>query len=255
MTKENETILETSNVKLWYGNKEALHGIDLNFPEKGITALIGPSGSGKSTYLRALNRMHDLEDNVTVTGSFNFKGQDIYAPTTDTVDLRKKIGMVFQQPNPFPFSIYDNVAFGLRLAGVKDKETLDRAVEESLKAASIWEEVKDNLNKSALGLSGGQQQRVSIARVLATQPDLLLLDEPTSALDPVSAHNIEDTLLELRDQYAMIIVTHSLSQASRISDRTAFFMNGNLVEVGDTRKIFINPEKQETADYISGRFG
>ncbi|CAK1222898.1 phosphate ABC transporter ATP-binding protein PstB [Fructobacillus fructosus] len=255
MTKENETILETSNVKLWYGNKEALHGIDLNFPEKGITALIGPSGSGKSTYLRALNRMHDLEDNVTVTGSFNFKGQDIYAPTTDTVDLRKKIGMVFQQPNPFPFSIYDNVAFGLRLAGVKDKETLDRAVEESLKAASIWEEVKDNLNKSALGLSGGQQQRVSIARVLATQPDLLLLDEPTSALDPVSAHNIEDTLLELRDQYAMIIVTHSLSQASRISDRTAFFMNGNLVEVGDTRKIFIDPEKQETADYISGRFG
>lgn len=255
MTKENETILETSNVKLWYGNKEALHGIDLNFPEKGITALIGPSGSGKSTYLRALNRMHDLEDNVTVTGLFNFKGQDIYAPTTDTVDLRKKIGMVFQQPNPFPFSIYDNVAFGLRLAGVKDKETLDRAVEESLKAASIWEEVKDNLNKSALGLSGGQQQRVSIARVLATQPDLLLLDEPTSALDPVSAHNIEDTLLELRDQYAMIIVTHSLSQASRISDRTAFFMNGNLVEVGDTRKIFIDPEKQETADYISGRFG
>ncbi|MBS9336265.1 phosphate ABC transporter ATP-binding protein PstB [Fructobacillus papyrifericola] len=255
MTKENETILETSNVKLWYGNKEALHGIDLDFPEKGITALIGPSGSGKSTYLRALNRMHDLEDNVTVTGSFNFMGQDIYAPTTDTVELRKKIGMVFQQPNPFPFSIYDNVAFGLRLAGVKDKAVLDKAVEESLKAASIWEEVKDNLGKSALGLSGGQQQRVSIARVLATQPDLLLLDEPTSALDPVSAHNIEDTLLELRDQYAMIIVTHSLSQASRISDRTAFFMNGDLVEVGDTRKIFINPKKQETADYISGRFG
>ncbi|MBS9337665.1 phosphate ABC transporter ATP-binding protein PstB [Fructobacillus parabroussonetiae] len=255
MTNENDKILDTSNVKLWYGQKEALHGIDLAFPKKGITALIGPSGSGKSTYLRALNRMHDLEDNITVTGSFNFMGQDIYAPTTDTVELRKKIGMVFQQPNPFPFSIYDNVAFGLRLAGVKDKAVLDKAVEESLKAASIWEEVKDSLGKSALGLSGGQQQRVSIARVLATQPDLLLLDEPTSALDPVSAHNIEDTLLELRDQYAMIIVTHSLSQASRISDRTAFFMNGDLVEVGDTRKIFINPEKQETADYISGRFG
>ncbi|MBS9334440.1 phosphate ABC transporter ATP-binding protein PstB [Fructobacillus sp. M1-13] len=255
MTKENKTILETRNVKLWYGNKEALHGIDLDFPEKGITALIGPSGSGKSTYLRALNRMHDLEDNITVTGSFNFKGQDIYAPTTDTVDLRKKIGMVFQQPNPFPFSIYDNVAFGLRLAGVKDKAVLDKAVEESLKAASIWEEVKDSLNKSALGLSGGQQQRVSIARVLATQPDLLLLDEPTSALDPVSAHNIEETLLELRDKYAMIIVTHSLSQASRISDRTAFFLNGDMVETGDTRKLFIDPKKQETADYISGRFG
>lgn len=255
MTKENETILETSNVKLWYGKKEALHGIDLDFPKKGITALIGPSGSGKSTYLRALNRMHDLEDNVTVTGSFNFMGQDIYAPTMDTVELRKQIGMVFQQPNPFPFSIYDNVAFGLRLSGVKDKAVLDKAVEESLKAASIWDEVKDVLGKSALGLSGGQQQRVSIARVLATQPKLLLLDEPTSALDPVSAHNIEDTLLELRDKYAMIIVTHSLSQASRISDRTAFFMNGNLVEVGDTRKIFINPKKQETADYISGRFG
>lgn len=252
---EEKSILRTRNVKLWYGQKEALHGIDLDFPEKGITALIGPSGSGKSTYLRALNRMHDLEDNITVTGSFDFMGQDIYAPTTDTVELRKKIGMVFQQPNPFPFSIYDNVAFGLRLAGVKDKDVLDKAVEESLKAASIWEEVKDNLNKSALGLSGGQQQRVSIARVLATKPDLLLLDEPTSALDPVSAHNIEETLLELRDQYAMIIVTHSLSQASRISDQTAFFLNGNMVEKGDTRKIFIDPDKKETADYISGRFG
>ncbi|NLS38117.1 phosphate ABC transporter ATP-binding protein [Fructobacillus tropaeoli] len=255
MTKQSETILETRNVKLWYGDKEALHGIDLDFANKGITALIGPSGSGKTTYLRALNRMHDLEENVTVTGSFNLLGKDIYAPTTDTVDLRKRVGMVFQQPNPFPFSIYDNVAFGLRLAGVKDKKTLDQAVEESLKAASIWDEVKDELSKSALGLSGGQQQRVSIARVLATKPDVLLLDEPTSALDPVSSHNIEETLLSLRDQYAMIIVTHSLSQASRISDKTAFFLSGNLVEFGDTRKIFLEPEKKETADYISGRFG
>ncbi|MDF7636666.1 phosphate ABC transporter ATP-binding protein PstB [Leuconostocaceae bacterium ESL0958] len=255
MTANNETILSTRNVKLWYGQKEALHGIDLDFASRGITALIGPSGSGKSTYLRALNRMHDLEESITVTGSFTFQDQDIYSPTTDTVALRKKIGMVFQQPNPFPFSIYDNVAFGLRLAGVKDKAVLDKAVEESLKAASVWEEVKDSLNKSALGLSGGQQQRVSIARVLATKPDLLLLDEPTSALDPVSAHNIEETLLALRDEYAMIIVTHSLSQASRISDRTAFFLNGDLVEVGDTRQLFIEPKKQETADYISGRFG
>lgn len=255
MTEEQNNILTTRDVRLWYGQKEALHGIDLDFPKKGITALIGPSGSGKSTYLRALNRMHDLEDNVTVTGSFTFDGSDIYAPTTDTVELRKKIGMVFQQPNPFPFSIYDNVVFGLRLAGIKDRQVLDEAVETSLKAASVWDEVKDSLNKSALGLSGGQQQRVSIARVLATSPELLLLDEPTSALDPVSSHNIEETLMNLRDQYAMIIVTHSMSQASRISDRTAFFLNGSLVEIDDTRKIFLDPREQETQDYISGRFG
>ncbi|CAH1854088.1 phosphate ABC transporter ATP-binding protein PstB [Convivina intestini] len=253
--KNQNNILITRDVRLWYGQKEALHGIDLDFPQKGITALIGPSGSGKSTYLRALNRMHDLEDNVTVTGSFTLDGSDIYAPTTDTVELRKKIGMVFQQPNPFPFSIYDNVVFGLRLAGVRDRHTLDEAVETSLKAASIWEEVKDSLNKSALGLSGGQQQRVSIARVLATSPELLLLDEPTSALDPVSSHNIEETLMNLRDQYAMIIVTHSMSQASRISDRTAFFLDGDLIEVDDTRKIFLDPSQKQTQDYISGRFG
>lgn len=252
---KQDNILETRDVKLWYGQKEALHGVNLNFPKKGITALIGPSGSGKSTYLRALNRMHDLEDNVTVTGTFDFNGTDIYAPTTDTVDLRKQIGMVFQQPNPFPFSIYENVAFGLKLAGVKDKAVLDEAVEKSLKQSSVWEEVKDNLHKSALGLSGGQQQRVSIARVLATAPDLLLLDEPTSALDPVSSHNIEETLLNLRDDYAMIIVTHSMSQASRLSDRTAFFLSGDLIEVDETKHIFLNPQRQETQDYVSGRFG
>ncbi|KAA8381149.1 phosphate ABC transporter ATP-binding protein [Leuconostoc carnosum] len=256
MTDNNhKNILETRDVKLWYGHAEALHGINLDFPEKGITALIGPSGSGKSTYLRALNRMHDLEDNVTVTGSFNFNGLDIYAPTTDTVDLRKRIGMVFQQPNPFPFSIYENVIFGLKLSGVKEKAVLDEAVERSLKQASVWDEVKDDLHKSALGLSGGQQQRVSLARVLATAPELLLLDEPTSALDPVSSHNIEETLLNLRDDYAMIIVTHSMSQASRISDRTAFFLSGDLVEVDATKHIFLNPTKQETQDYVSGRFG
>lgn len=253
--KQEKTILSTRDVRLWYGQKEALHGIDLDFPNKGITALIGPSGSGKTTYLRALNRMHDLEDGVTVTGSFNFNGTDIYAPTTDTVDLRKQIGMVFQQPNPFPFSIYENVIFGLRLDGVKDKAILDEAVERSLKQASVWDEVKDDLHKSALGLSGGQQQRVSMARVLAMSPDLLLLDEPTSALDPISSRNIEETLLKLREDYAMIIVTHSMSQASRISDRTAFFLSGDLIEVDQTKHIFLNPQKQETQDYVSGRFG
>ncbi|MDG9744371.1 phosphate ABC transporter ATP-binding protein PstB [Leuconostoc falkenbergense] len=253
--KQEKTILSTRDVRLWYGQKEALHGIDLDFPNKGITALIGPSGSGKTTYLRALNRMHDLEDGVTVTGSFNFNGTDIYAPTTDTVDLRKQIGMVFQQPNPFPFSIYENVIFGLRLDGVKDKAILDEAVERSLKQASVWDEVKDDLHKSALGLSGGQQQRVSIARVLAMSPDLLLLDEPTSALDPISSRNIEEPLLKLREDYAMIIVTHSMSQASRISDRTAFFLSGDLIEVDQTKHIFLNPQKQETQDYVSGRFG
>lgn len=253
--KQEKTILSTRDVRLWYGQKEALHGIDLDFPNKGITALIGPSGSGKTTYLRALNRMHDLEDGVTVTGSFNFNGTDIYAPTTDTVDLRKRIGMVFQQPNPFPFSIYENVIFGLHLDGVKDKAVLDEAVERSLKQASVWDEVKDDLHKSALGLSGGQQQRVSIARVLAMSPELLLLDEPTSALDPISSRNIEETLLKLREDYAMIIVTHSMSQASRISDRTAFFLSGDLIEVDQTKHIFLNPQKQETQDYVSGRFG
>ncbi|WP_188352772.1 phosphate ABC transporter ATP-binding protein PstB [Leuconostoc pseudomesenteroides] len=253
--KQEKTILSTRDVRLWYGQKEALHGIDLDFPNKGITALIGPSGSGKTTYLRALNRMHDLEDGVTVTGSFNFNGTDIYAPTTDTVDLRKRIGMVFQQPNPFPFSIYENVIFGLRLDGVKDKAVLDEAVERSLKQASVWDEVKDDLHKSALGLSGGQQQRVSIARVLAMSPELLLLDEPTSALNPISSRNIEETLLKLREDYAMIIVTHSMSQASRISDRTAFFLSGDLIEVDQTKHIFLNPQKQETQDYVSGRFG
>lgn len=250
-----EKILTTENVRLYYGEKEALHGINLDYDKYGITALIGPSGSGKSTYLRALNRMHDLTDNVTVNGTFLFKGQDIYAPSTDTVELRKDIGMVFQQPNPFPFSIYDNVAFGLRISGEKNKAVLDEMVETSLKQAAIWNEVKDDLHKSALSLSGGQQQRVSIARALATSPEILLLDEPTAALDPVSAHAVENTLMQLRDKLTMIIVTHSMAQASRISDRTAFFMNGDLIEADDTKKMFLDPTKKETQDYISGRFG
>ena len=250
-----EKILTTENVRLYYGEKEALHGINLDYDKFGITALIGPSGSGKSTYLRALNRMHDLTDNVTVNGTFLFKGQDIYAPSTDTVELRKDIGMVFQQPNPFPFSIYDNVAFGMRISGEKNKAVLDEMVETSLKQAAIWNEVKDDLHKSALSLSGGQQQRVSIARALATSPEILLLDEPTAALDPVSAHAVENTLMQLRDKLTMIIVTHSMGQASRISDRTAFFMNGDLIEANDTKKMFLDPDKKETQDYISGRFG
>ena len=250
-----EKILTTENVRLYYGEKEALHGINLDYDKYGITALIGPSGSGKSTYLRALNRMHDLTDNVTVNGTFLFKGQDIYAPSTDTVELHKDIGMVFQQPNPFPFSIYDNVAFGLRISGEKNKAVLDEMVETSLKQAAIWNEVKDDLHKSALSLSGGQQQRVSIARALATSPEILLLDEPTAALDPVSAHAVENTLMQLRDKLTMIIVTHSMAQASRISDRTAFFMNGDLIEADDTKKMFLDPAKKETQDYISGRFG
>ncbi|QIL51075.1 phosphate ABC transporter ATP-binding protein [Weissella coleopterorum] len=251
----SEKLLITENVRLYYGEKEALHGINLDYDRFGITALIGPSGSGKSTYLRALNRMHDLTDYVTVTGTFLLNGEDIYAPTMDTVDLRKRIGMVFQQPNPFPFSIYDNVAFGMRTAGIKDKAQLDEKVETSLQAAAIWDEVKDDLHKSALSLSGGQQQRVSIARALATSPEILLLDEPTSALDPVSANMVENTLMQLREQYTMIIVTHSMSQASRISDRTAFFNQGNLIEVNDTKKMFLNPDQEMTQDYISGLFG
>ncbi|MFP7152229.1 phosphate ABC transporter ATP-binding protein PstB [Weissella paramesenteroides] len=250
-----QKILTTENVHLYYGKKEALHGINLDFNKNDITALIGPSGSGKSTYLRALNRMHDLTDYVTVNGTFMFNGNDVYAPNTDTVALRQKIGMVFQQPNPFPFSIYDNVAFGVRTAGKKSKAELDEIVEKSLKQAAIWDEVKDNLHKSALSISGGQQQRVSIARALATNPEILLLDEPTAALDPGSASKVENTMMQLRDQLTMIIVTHSMAQASRISDKTAFFMDGELVEFNHTKKIFLDPDKQETQDYISGRFG
>ncbi|MCF6161466.1 phosphate ABC transporter ATP-binding protein PstB [Furfurilactobacillus milii] len=248
-------IMSTDNLHLFYGKKEALKGINLDFQEKGITALIGPSGCGKSTFLRCLNRMNDLIDDVTITGNVMFKNQNVYAPDTDIVALRKEVGMVFQQPNPFPFSIYENVIYGLRLAGVRDKQVFDEAVERSLRQAAIWDEVKDDLHKNALALSGGQQQRVCIARVLAVSPDVLLLDEPTSALDPVSSHVIEETLLQLRYDYTVITVTHNLQQASRIADRTAFFLQGELIEVSDTKKMFMDPQKQQTQDYISGRFG
>ena len=251
----SEIILSSRDLHLYYGKKEALKGIDLEIKKGEITAMIGPSGCGKSTYLRSLNRMNDLIPGVTITGSVMYKGRDMYSPKTDIVELRKEIGMVFQQPNPFPFSIYENVIYGLKLKGETDKQVLDQVVEESLKAASVWEDVKDKLHQSALSLSGGQQQRVCIARVLAVDPEIILLDEPTSALDPVSSGKIENTLLELREKYTMIIVTHNMSQASRISDKTAFFLNGDLIEFEDTKKIFLDPKKKETEDYISGRFG
>ena len=237
-----EKIITTKDVHLYYGSKEALKGITLDFPDKGIHALIGPSGCGKSTYLRTLNRMNDMIENV-----FKFKNQDIYDEKIDLVELRKKIGMVFQQPNPFPFSIYDNVTYGLRMAGIKDKRILDEKVETSLKQAAIWEEVKDNLNKNALAFC--------IARVLAVAPEVILLDEPTSALDPISTEKIEEMLLTLRDNYTCIMVTHNMQQASRISDTTSFFLSGNLVESNKTKKIFLNPDKEQTADYLSGKFG
>ena len=250
-----QEIISSSDLHLYYGKKEALKGINMSISQGEITALIGPSGCGKSTFLRCLNRMNDLIPDVTITGNIEYKGKDIYSPKTDTVELRKEIGMVFQQPNPFPFSIYENIIYGLKLKGETDKQVFDQVVEESLKAASVWEDVKDKLHQSALSLSGGQQQRVCIARVLAVDPEIILLDEPTSALDPVSSGKIENTLLELREKYTMIIVTHNMSQASRISDKTAFFLNGDLIEFEDTKKIFLNPKKKETEDYISGRFG
>lgn len=248
-------IIESKDLHLYYGKKEALKGISMAINQGEITAMIGPSGCGKSTYLRSLNRMNDLIPGVTITGNVLYKDKDIYSPRTDVVELRKEIGMVFQQPNPFPFSIYENVIYGLRLKGEKNKQKLDEVVETSLKAASVWEDVKDKLHKSALSLSGGQQQRVCIARVLAVNPEIILLDEPTSALDPISSGKIENMLLTLKEQYTMIMVTHNMSQASRISDQTAFFLDGNLIEFNDTKKIFLNPDKKETEDYISGKFG
>ena len=248
-------IITTKDVHLYYGKKEALKGITLDFPQGGIHALIGPSGCGKSTYLRCLNRMNDMIENVKITGDIRLDGNDIYSPQTDTVTLRKRVGMVFQQPNPFPFSIYENIVYGLRIAGIKDKEVLDERVETSLKQAAIWDEVKDDLKKSAVALSGGQQQRICIARVLAVRPEVFLLDEPTSALDPVSSSLIEEMLLKLKEEYTCIIVTHNMQQASRISDTTSFFLNGELIETGLTKKIFVTPDNKKTDDYLSGRFG
>lgn len=249
------TIITAKDVYLKYGDYEALHGINLNFQEKELTALIGPSGCGKSTFLRCLNRMNDDIENINITGEIRFEGQDIYSSKMDLVELRKNVGMVFQQPTPFPFSVYDNVAYGLRIAGVKDKDLIDQRVEESLKQAAIWKETKDNLNRNAQAFSGGQQQRICIARALAVRPEVVLLDEPTSALDPISSSEIEETLMDLKHQYTFIMVTHNLQQAGRISDQTAFLMNGDLIEAGKTEEMFIAPKKQITSDYLNGRFG
>ncbi|MBW1605375.1 phosphate ABC transporter ATP-binding protein PstB [Lactobacillus sp. Sy-1] len=252
-----DKVITSENVRLYYGEKEALHGVNLDFKKNEITALIGPSGSGKSTYLRCLNRINDLIPEVTVTGSIKMDKQDIYAPNVDITELRKRVGMVFQQPNPFPFSVYENVAYGVKLAGRSkvSKAEMDKIVEDSLKKAAVWDEVKDNLNDSALSFSGGQQQRICIARVLAVKPEIILLDEPTSALDPISSYAIENTLLSIKKDYTIIIVTHNMQQASRISDQTAFLLDGKLVEAGPTKEIFINPKEKETNDYLNGKFG
>ncbi|HGS3148625.1 TPA: phosphate ABC transporter ATP-binding protein PstB [Streptococcus pneumoniae] len=250
-----DAILQVSDLSVYYNKKKALNSVSLSFQPKEITALIGPSGSGKSTLLKSLNRMGDLNPEVTTTGSVVYNGHNIYSPRTDTVELRKEIGMVFQQPNPFPMTIYENVAYGLRINGIKDKQVLDEAVEKALQGASIWDEVKDRLYDSAIGLSGGQQQRVCVARVLATSPKIILLDEPTSALDPISAGKIEETLYGLKDKYTMLLVTRSMQQASRISDKTGFFLDGDLIEFNDTKQMFLDPQHKETEDYITGKFG
>ncbi|HEV6528206.1 TPA: phosphate ABC transporter ATP-binding protein [Streptococcus pneumoniae] len=250
-----DAILQVSDLSVYYNKKKALNSVSLSFQPKEITALIGPSGSGKSTLLKSLNRMGDLNPEVTTTGSVVYNGHNIYSPRTDTVELRKEIGMVFQQPNPFPMTIYENVVYGLRINGIKDKQVLDEAVEKALQGASIWDEVKDRLYDSAIGLSGGQQQRVCVARVLATSPKIILLDEPTSALDPISAGKIEETLYGLKDKYTMLLVTRSMQQASRISDRTGFFLDGDLIEFNDTKQMFLDPQHKETEDYITGKFG
>ena len=248
-------IMTVQGLDLWYGDHQALHDISMNIPEKSITALIGPSGCGKSTFLKTLNRMNDLIPGVKITGDVRYREQDIFAAGTDVNELRREIGMVFQKPNPFPMSIYDNIAYGPRTHGIKNRAKLDEIVEKSLRGAAIWDEVKDRLRKNALGLSGGQQQRLCIARALAVEPEVLLMDEPTSALDPISTSKIEELAMQLKEQYTIVIVTHNMQQAVRISDRTAFFLLGELVECGDTQQLFSQPQDKRTEDYITGRFG
>ena len=243
------------DLELYYGDFRALKGINMNIPEKKITAFIGPSGCGKSTFLKTLNRMNDLVEGCKITGKITLDGKDIYGKNMDINLLRKRVGMVFQKPNPFPMSVYDNIAFGPRTHGIKSKARLDDIVEESLRNAAIWDELKDRLKKDALGLSGGQQQRLCIARALAVQPEVILMDEPTSALDPISTSKIEDLAMELKDKYTIIMVTHNMQQAARISDKTAFFLNGVLVEHNETKAMFTNPRDKRTEDYITGRFG
>ena len=247
--------ITAKNLCLWYGSAQALKNINIQIPENNITALIGPSGCGKSTFLKTLNRMNDLIPGVKITGEVRYQDTDIFAPGLDVNALRKEIGMVFQKPNPFPMSIYDNIAYGPRTHGIKSKAKLDELVEQSLRGAAIWDEVKDRLKKNALGLSGGQQQRLCIARALAVEPKVLLMDEPTSALDPISTSKIEELAMGLKERYTIVIVTHNMQQAVRISDRTAFFLLGELIECGETERLFSQPEDRRTEDYITGRFG
>ncbi len=249
------SVISVQDLCLWYGEHQALKNVSIEIPEKSITALIGPSGCGKSTFLKTLNRMNDLIPGVKITGSVEYKDENIFDPAMDVNELRRQVGMVFQKPNPFPMSIYDNVAYGPRTHGIRSKAKLDDIVERSLRGAAIWDEVKDRLKKNALGLSGGQQQRLCIARALAVEPDVLLMDEPTSALDPISTSKIEDLAMQLKEKYTIVIVTHNMQQAVRISDSTAFFLLGELVEYGDSEQLFSNPRDKRTEDYITGRFG
>ena len=249
------SIIETKDLKLWYGDHQVLKGITMDIPEHQITALIGPSGCGKSTFLKTLNRMNDLVENVRITGEVKYDGKDIFSSNANVNELRKEIGMVFQKPNPFPMSIYDNVAYGPRTHGIRSKAKLDDLVEKSLRDAAIWNECKDRLKTSALGMSGGQQQRLCIARALAVQPEVLLMDEPTSALDPISTSKIEDLAMELKKDYTIVMVTHNMQQAVRVSDNTAFFLLGEVIEYNETEKLFSIPADKRTEDYITGRFG
>ena len=250
----NNSKISINNMELFYGDYKAVKGISMDIPEKQVTAFIGPSGCGKSTVLKSLNRMNDLVDNCRITGTINLDGKNIYTEI-EPVDLRKRVGMVFQDPNPFPMSIYENIAFGPKTHGIRKKSELDEIVEKSLRQAAIWDDLKDRLKKSALGLSGGQQQRLCIARALAVSPEVLLMDEPTSALDPISTNKIEELVTELKDKYTIVMVTHNMQQAARISDKTAFFLMGEVVEFDDTLNMFSNPKNQKTEDYITGRFG
>jgi phosphate transport system ATP-binding protein len=253
---EDETVcLSVNDLHLYYGEKEALKGVNMIIPEKKVTAFIGPSGCGKSTLLRCFNRMNDLVDTCRITGEINLHNENIYAKGTDVAELRRRVGMVFQKPNPFPKSIYENVAYGLRIQGINKKRLLDETVEWALRSAALWDEVKDRLHESALGMSGGQQQRLVIARTVAVKPEVLLLDEPASALDPISTLKIEELIHELKNEFTIAIVTHNMQQAARVSDYTAFMYLGDLVEFGDTNTLFTNPEKQQTEDYITGRYG
>ena len=251
----NSDIASPENVIVSDKNEQALKNININIEEKSITALIGPSGCGKSTFLKSLNRMNDLVPGVKITGDLRYRGEDIFDPKLNVNELRRNIGMVFQKPNPFPMSIYDNIAYGPRIHGIRDKKILDKIVEESLRGAAIWDEVKDRLKTSALGLSGGQQQRICIARAIAMKPEVILMDEPTSALDPISTSKVEELIEELKKDYTIVIVTHNMQQAARISDDTAFFLNGVLVEYSETKDMFTAPKDKRTEDYITGRFG